>query len=117
MGGIQNATKRPSAGVRGDRRYARGCRDTDSGLTGPEIGYLLQNCRIPDPTPTVTKWKRLFNAFVEFQNQRQFGNHVVVFMKGGKRKRETVGLVSVPGPAPIVHTAPSRSAAPLMWSR
>jgi hypothetical protein len=50
--------------------------DTDSGLTGSEIGYLLTDCRIPDPNPEMTKWKRLFNAFVGFQNQRQFGNHV-----------------------------------------
>jgi uncharacterized protein (TIGR02391 family) len=28
----------------------------------------------------MTKWKRLYNAFVELQNQRQFGNHVVVFI-------------------------------------
>jgi len=28
----------------------------------------------------MTKWKRLFNALVGFQNQRQFGNHVIVFV-------------------------------------
>jgi hypothetical protein len=28
----------------------------------------------------MTKWKRLYNAFVEFQNHRQFGNHVIVFI-------------------------------------
>jgi uncharacterized protein (TIGR02391 family) len=54
--------------------------DTNTGLSGTEIGYLLQDCKIPDVTPSMTKWKRLFNAFVQFQNQRQFGNHVVVFI-------------------------------------
>jgi uncharacterized protein (TIGR02391 family) len=54
--------------------------DTDDGLTGSEIGYQLQNCRTPDPTPDMTKWKRLFNAFVEFQNVHRVGNHVVVFI-------------------------------------
>jgi len=54
--------------------------DTMEGLTGTEIGYLLLDCRIPDVSPEITKWKRLFNAFVEFQNKRQFGNHVVVFI-------------------------------------
>lgn len=54
--------------------------DTSDGLTGSEIGYLLQDCEIPDVTPETTKWKRLFNAFIEFQNKRQFGNHVVVFI-------------------------------------
>src|SRR6185503_606026 len=28
----------------------------------------------------ITKWKRLLNAFGEYQNRRQFGNHVVVFI-------------------------------------
>lgn len=54
--------------------------DTSDGLTGSEIGYLLQDCKIPDVTPEMTKWKRLFNAFIELQNERQFGNHVVVFI-------------------------------------
>jgi len=54
--------------------------DTVEGLTGTQIGYLLKDCKIPDVSPDQTKWKRLFNAFVEFQNQRQFGNHVVVFI-------------------------------------
>lgn len=54
--------------------------DTEEGLSGTEIGYLLQDCRIPDVAPELTKWKRLFNAFVEFQNKRQFGNHVIVII-------------------------------------
>jgi uncharacterized protein (TIGR02391 family) len=53
---------------------------TCGGLTGPQIAYLLQDCHIPDVAPSMTKWKRLFNAFVEFQNERHFGNHVVVFI-------------------------------------
>jgi hypothetical protein len=36
--------------------------DTDTGLTGSEIGYLLHDSRIVDTDPTLTKWKRLFNA-------------------------------------------------------
>ena len=54
--------------------------DTGTGLTGTQIGYLLQDCKIPDVTPGITKWKRLFNAFVEFQNKHQLGNHVIVFV-------------------------------------
>lgn len=54
--------------------------DTTDGLTGSEIGHMLLECKIPDPDPSMTKWKRLYNAFVEFQNQRQFGNHVIVFI-------------------------------------
>ena len=55
--------------------------DTDTGLTGSEINLLLNNCQIPNPTPDMTKWKRRYNALVEFQNQHQVGNHVIVFIK------------------------------------
>lgn len=54
--------------------------DTENGLTGTEIGYLLGDCRIADVSHDMTKWKRLFNAFTAYQNEKQFGNHVVVFM-------------------------------------
>jgi hypothetical protein len=53
--------------------------DTVKGLTGSEIGYFLADCKIPDG-PEMTKWKRLFNAFVEWQNRKQVGNHVLMFI-------------------------------------
>jgi uncharacterized protein (TIGR02391 family) len=59
---------------------AKALGDTGDGLTGSQIGFLLEQCRIPDVEPTATKWRRLFNAFVAFQNERRFGNHVVVFI-------------------------------------
>jgi uncharacterized protein (TIGR02391 family) len=55
--------------------------DTEAGLTGTEIGYLLRDSNIPDSSPDMTKWKRLFNAFVGFQNEHGVGNHVLVFIK------------------------------------
>ena len=54
--------------------------DTERGLTGSEIGYLLQDCKLVDVSPTMTKWKRLFNALVEAQNQYQVGNHLIMFI-------------------------------------
>jgi uncharacterized protein (TIGR02391 family) len=54
--------------------------DTDRGLTGTELGHALAQNSIGDPTPTMTKWKRLFNALVEFQNREQVGNHVIVLI-------------------------------------
>ncbi len=45
--------------------------DTNDGLTGSQIDHLLLNCNIPNPTPGITKWQRLYNAFVEFQNEHQ----------------------------------------------
>lgn len=68
--------------------------DTAEGLTGSEIEHMLRECRIPDPTPSMTKWKRLYNAFAEFQNQRQMGNHVLVFIN---RVMKPVRYTSDPG--------------------
>lgn len=53
---------------------------TEIGITGTEIGYLLQDSRVSDVDPGITKWKRLFNAFIGFQNEHQTGNHVIVFI-------------------------------------
>ncbi|MEL4401013.1 TIGR02391 family protein [Shewanella algae] len=54
--------------------------DTERGLTGSELGYLIQDCKIQDVAPTMTKWKRLFNALAEAQNKHQVGNHLVMFI-------------------------------------
>jgi uncharacterized protein (TIGR02391 family) len=54
--------------------------DTGRGLTGVEIGYLLQECKVPDTSPEMTKWKRLFNALVAAQNKYQVGNHLIMFI-------------------------------------
>jgi uncharacterized protein (TIGR02391 family) len=54
--------------------------DTERGLTGSEIGYLLQDCKVTDVRPSMTKWKRLFNALVEAQNKHQVGNHLIMFI-------------------------------------
>ncbi len=42
---------------------AKALGDTEVGLTGSEIGYQLARCKMVDPGP-ITKWKRIFNAFV-----------------------------------------------------
>lgn len=54
--------------------------DTDRGLTGSEIGYLLQDCRLEDVSPGITKWKRLFDALAKAQNTHQVGNHLIMFI-------------------------------------
>jgi uncharacterized protein (TIGR02391 family) len=52
--------------------------DSEEGLTGSEIGHLLLECKMADPTPDMTKWKRLYNAFAKAQNKHQIGNHVIM---------------------------------------
>jgi uncharacterized protein (TIGR02391 family) len=54
--------------------------DTTTGLTGSQIGHVLRDCRMPDVSPDITKWQRLYNAFVGCQNEHQAGNHVVMFI-------------------------------------
>jgi len=54
--------------------------DTDYGLTGSEIGRLLDRLGIGDPTTTDTKRYRLFNALNERQKQDGCGNQIVAFI-------------------------------------
>jgi len=55
--------------------------DTTLGLTGSEIGHLLQTCRMSDSSPTLTKRHRIYNAFVEEQNTRQDRTHILAFVR------------------------------------
>lgn len=41
----------------------------------------------------MTKWKRLYNAFVEFQNEHQVGNHVIIFVHKAMDPARYVGDV------------------------
>lgn len=54
--------------------------DDGNGLGESQIAALLHDSKIPDCSPEMTSWKRVLSAFVELQNQRHFGNHVVVFV-------------------------------------
>jgi uncharacterized protein (TIGR02391 family) len=54
--------------------------DTDRGLTGPEIGKYLVEVGIVDVDSQNSKWKRLFNAFVNFQNLQQRSNNILKFI-------------------------------------
>lgn len=42
--------------------------DTEKGLKGSEIAHILTELRLADPTPMMTKWKRLYNALAKAQN-------------------------------------------------
>ena len=55
--------------------------DTSEGLTGSEIGHILATLKMADPTPEMTKWKRLHNAFVERQNYSQNRHAIVEFIR------------------------------------
>lgn len=55
--------------------------DTDRGLTGGEIGNLLQECHIPDPLSGSTKRYRLFVALRDKQETDRCGNNIVHFIQ------------------------------------
>jgi len=49
--------------------------------TGTQIGYYLAQTGLIDTDPGITKWKRLFNAFVNYQNKNQESNKVLIFIQ------------------------------------
>lgn len=55
--------------------------DTSEGLTGTEIRHLLETLRMADPTPDMSKWKRLHNAFVERQNYSRNRRAIMEFIR------------------------------------
>lgn len=64
--------------------------ETNEGLTGTEIGQLLSRCKMPDPTPNLTKRIRLYNAFAESQNTRQNRGAVLAFIRKAMRPERYV---------------------------
>ncbi|MCI1220031.1 MAG: TIGR02391 family protein [Bifidobacterium sp.] len=54
--------------------------DTETGLTGTEIGDLLMRLRMEDPLPSSTKRDRLTEAFVARQNLDQNSNRIITFI-------------------------------------
>jgi hypothetical protein len=52
--------------------------ETSTGLTGTEIGNLLARCRIDDPSPGITKRKRLFEALHAKQQHDECADNVGV---------------------------------------
>jgi uncharacterized protein (TIGR02391 family) len=49
-------------------------------LTGSQISKILQDSKIEDAEPNGTKWRRLYNSFVNWQNKEQCSNHILNFI-------------------------------------
>ena len=60
---------------------AKALADTDFGFTGTELALLIQQCRFVDTDPTMTKYKRLYNAFVERVTREQSAKCIYVFIQ------------------------------------
>jgi len=65
--------------------------ETNSGLSGPEIGKFLPEVGIIDCDPGITKWKRLYNAFVNFQNRNHNSNNILKFINKSMNPARFVG--------------------------
>ncbi len=65
--------------------------DTTNGLTGTEIGKFLQEVEIEDVDPLMTKWKRLYNAFANYQNKTQISNNILRFINKSMDPARFVG--------------------------
>lgn len=46
------------------KHIAKAIGDTSNALKSSEIAGFLSSCGLVDTSPTLTKWKRLYNAFV-----------------------------------------------------
>ena len=58
-------------------RISKELGDTYDGLTGTEIQYFLKLSDIQDVSPGITKWKRLYDAFVTSQNELGCSNKIL----------------------------------------
>lgn len=62
-------------------QIARIMGETENGFTGSEISHNLAQCRMEDPNPGLTKWKRLYNAFCVAVNGSESTNTVFQFIQ------------------------------------
>ncbi|MEJ7823295.1 MAG: TIGR02391 family protein [Chitinophagaceae bacterium] len=65
--------------------------DTNNGLTGTEIGKFLEEVEITDVDPLMTKWKRLYNAFVSYQNKAKISNNILRFINKSMNPARFIG--------------------------
>ena len=60
---------------------AKALGDTSEGLTGSEIRHILQLAQLCDVDPAATKWKRIHNAFVDYQNRKRSRTAILAFIR------------------------------------
>lgn len=54
--------------------------DTEQGLKVTELSRFIPEAGLIDIDPSNTKWKRLYNSFVDFQNRNQNSNSILKFI-------------------------------------
>lgn len=69
--------------------------DTNTGLSNTEITKFLEEVNIKNFTPEGTKWKRIYNAFANYQNQSQMSNNILRFINKSLDPARFVGKYEV----------------------
>lgn len=65
--------------------------DTNSGLKGSELSKFIPEAGLADIDSTNTKWKRLYNSFVEYQNNVGNSNSILKFINLAMKPSRYIG--------------------------
>ena len=65
--------------------------DTGQGLTGTELSKFIPEAGLTDVDPSNTKWKRLYNSFVDYQNRNHNSNSILKFINASLKPSRFVG--------------------------
>lgn len=65
--------------------------DTEQGLTGTELSKFIPEAGLNDIDLANTKWKRLYNSFVDYQNRNQNSNSILKFINISLKPSRFVG--------------------------
>lgn len=65
--------------------------DTGQGLTGTELSKFIPEAGLTDIDPSNTKWKRLYNSFVDYQNRNHNSNSILKFINASLKPSRFVG--------------------------
>jgi len=68
---------------------------TEDGLTGSEIGKILLDVGLTDGFEHMTKWKRLYNSFISYQNATGGSLKILVFLCHAMHPSRYLGNVSL----------------------
>ncbi|MBF0097802.1 MAG: TIGR02391 family protein [Magnetococcales bacterium] len=73
---------------------AKALSNESSGLTGTEISLIFESLNIVDDNPSITKWKRLYYAFVKHQNNKNSRRVVLEFIRRAIKPERYIKQVS-----------------------
>jgi uncharacterized protein (TIGR02391 family) len=65
--------------------------DTEQGLTGTELSKFIPEAGLTDIDPSNTKWKRLYNSFVDYQTKYRNSNYILRFINLSMKPSRFVG--------------------------